>query len=77
MSVESRLKTAEQIAHARSLGADNRPCTCPDGQRRCYFIVAGATPAEVKEHIPYNRQYCPRCGGLNATVYMDKEDLGV
>lgn len=76
MSIDSRLKKAEQTAHARNMGADNRPCTCPDGQRRFYFIVEGATPAEVREHIPYNRQYCPRCGGLNVTVCLNKEDLG-
>lgn len=73
MSVEQRLKKAEQMATALNRGDDGKNCTCPDGKKRFYFIIPNMTEEEAARKFPDNLKYCLRCGGLNIAVYAASE----
>lgn len=50
-------------------------CSCP--VKRFFVVSPDATEAEIAEHYPDNRRYCPVCGGLNETDEVFKAELGL
>lgn len=73
--ITHRLKRLERQAMTTQQETDKGYCTCPDGERRFYFIVEGMTEAEIDKAYPENKKHCPRCGGLNTAIKAAPDDL--
>lgn len=74
-SVESRLTKLEQTAREIVTAAPDKPCICPFGKRRFYFVIEGMTEEQATTRYPDNLKHCPKCGGLNHSVRVDETDM--
>ncbi len=76
-SINAMIARLERTAAKRAAKGGAGFCTCPAGEQRFFFTVAGMTPQEVAAVIPGNRRYCPRCGGRNIETELIPEELGL
>lgn len=74
-SVESRLAKLEQTAREIVTAAPNKPCICPFGEQRVYFVIEGMSEKQAAARYPNNLKHCPKCGGLNHAVRVDENEM--